>query len=358
MAKKKRKSVYSGIGGQAVLEGVMMKNKEEYAVALRKADGSIDVSTHTLAYNPESIPRKIPFVRGIIAFIDSLSLGMDILTFSATEAEEEEEPTAGDRLLEKIFGSKADAVVTGFTVVLSLVIAVLLFMGLPYFVSELAGKYLKDQTLVLLIEGVLRIAVFLIYVASIALMKDIKRLYMYHGAEHKCINCIESGRTLNIKNVRRSSRFHKRCGTSFMIFIVLIGIVLCFFIKTDSRLLRIGYRLLLIPVIAGISYEILRLAGRRDSILLSIISAPGLWMQRITTKEPDDDMIEVAIAATEAVFDWETFQSKHFTSKVVKRKRKEPDGSMVETDEETLEISVKEIEDYLEKKHEDERRDV
>ena len=347
MAKRKRKSVYSGIGGQAVLEGVMMKNKEEYAVALRKADGNIDVSMHKLAYNPESIPRKIPFLRGIIAFIDSLSLGMDILTFSATEAEDEEEPTAGDRLLEKLFGAKAEAVVTGFTVILSLIFAILLFMVLPYFVSELAGKYLQDQALVLLIEGVLRIAVFLIYVASIALMKDIRRLYMYHGAEHKCINCIESGRTLNIKNVRRSSRYHKRCGTSFMIFIVLIGIVLCFFIKTDSRLLRIGYRLLLIPVIAGISYELLRLAGRNDSFLLTIISAPGLWMQRITTREPDDDMIEVAMAATEAVFDWETFQSKHFRSKVVKKTRKEPDGSIVETGDETVEISVIDVQDYL-----------
>ncbi len=341
-----------------MLEGVMMKNKEEYAVAIRKADGNIDVSMHKLAYNPESLIRKIPFVRGVIAFIDSLSLGMDILTFSATEAEEEEEPTAGDRLLEKIFGSKTDAVVTGFTVVLSLLFAILLFMVLPYFVSELAGRYLKDQTLVLLIEGILRIVVFLIYVAAIALMKDIKRLYMYHGAEHKCINCIESGRTLNLKNVRRSSRFHKRCGTSFMIFIVLIGIVLCFFIKTDSRLLRIAYRLLLIPVIAGISYELLRLAGRNDSFLLAVISAPGLWMQRITTKEPDDDMIEVAIAATEAVFDWEEFQNRHFTSKVVKRKRKEPDGSMVETDEETLEISVKEIEEYLEEKRRNDQGEV
>lgn len=347
MAKKKRKSVYSGIGGQAVLEGVMMKNKEEYAVALRKADGNIDVSMHKLSYNPESIPRKIPFVRGVIAFIDSLSLGMDILTFSATEAEDEEEPTAGDRLLEKIFGSKAEAVVTGFTVLMSLVIAILLFMILPYFVSELAGKYLKDQTLVLLTEGVMRIAVFLIYVASIALMKDIKRLYMYHGAEHKCINCIESGRTLNVKNVRRSSRFHKRCGTSFLIFIVLIGIVLCFFIKTDSRLMRIAYRLMLIPVIAGISYELLRLAGRKDSFLLGIISAPGLWMQRITTKEPDDDMIEVAIAATEAVFDWEAFQKKHFKSRVVKKTRKEPDGSIVETGDETVEISVLDIDEMM-----------
>ncbi len=350
MAKRKRKSVYSGVGGQAVLEGVMMKNKEEYAIAIRKADGSVDVSMHKTKYDPQSLIRKIPFIRGVLAFVDSLTLGMDILTYSADVAEEdvtEEEETAGDRLLKKLFGAKAEAVVMGFTVFMSLAIAILLFMVLPYAVSELAGKYLQDQTLVLLLEGMLRILVFLVYVAGIALMKDIKRLYMYHGAEHKCINCVESGRPLTVKNVRRSSRFHKRCGTSFMIFIVLIGIVLCFFIRTDSKLLRIAYRLALVPVIAGISYELLKLAGSKDSIFLSIISAPGLWMQRITTKEPDDDMIEVAIAATEAVFDWESFQEKHFKRRMVKKMREEEDGRLVDTGDETMEISVIDVEEYV-----------
>ena len=342
---KKRKTVYSGIGGQAVLEGVMMRNKQEYAVAVRKPDGAIDVSVKKAKGNPDSLLRKIPFIRGIFNFVDSLVLGMDILSYSAEvgEGEEEEE----DGILEKLFHDKADDVAMGITVLISVAFAILLFMVLPYAVSELLGKYIRNHSLVLLIEGVLRILVFLIYVASIALMKDIRRLYQYHGAEHKCINCIESGRPLTVKNVKRSSRFHKRCGTSFLILVVLIGIVLCFFIQTDVVWKRMALRIALVPVIAGISYELLKLAGTKESILLDIVSAPGLWLQRVTTKEPDDEMIEVAIASVEAVFDWEAFQKKHFKTKTVKKKRVEADGREVETGEETLEISVLEVEEIL-----------
>ena len=206
---KKKKTVYSGIGGQAVLEGVMMRNKEEYAVAVRKPDGTVDVSVKQVKYNSKSLLRRIPFIRGVFNFVDSLVLGMDILGYSAEVGEEEEEE--GNGILEKIFHDKADDVVMGITVLISIALAILLFMVLPYAVSELLGKYIRNRSLVLLIEGALRILVFLIYVASIALMKDIRRLYQYHGAEHKCINCIESGRPLTVKNVKRSSRFHKRC---------------------------------------------------------------------------------------------------------------------------------------------------
>ncbi len=342
---KKRKTVYSGIGGQAVLEGVMMRNKEEYAVAVRKPDGTVDVSVKQIKYNSKSLLRRIPFIRGIFNFVDSLVLGMDILGYSAEVGEEEEEE--GNGLLEKIFHDKADDVVMGITVLISIALAILLFMVLPYAVSELLGKYIRNRSLVLLIEGALRILVFLIYVASIALMKDIRRLYQYHGAEHKCINCIESGRPLTVKNVKRSSRFHKRCGTSFLILVVLIGVVLCFFIKTEEVWMRMLLRVALVPVIAGISYELLHLAGTKESILLDIVSAPGLWLQRVTTKEPDDEMIEVAIASVEAVFDWESFQKKHFKTKTVKKKRVEADGREVETGEETLEISVLEVEEIL-----------
>jgi uncharacterized protein YqhQ len=342
---KKKKTVYSGIGGQAVLEGVMMRNKQEYAVAVRKPDGTIDVTLKQAKGNPDSILRKIPFIRGIFNFVDSLVLGMDILTYSADASGDEGEEENG--ILEKIFHEKADDVAMGITVLLSIVFAILLFMVLPYAVSELLGKYIRNHSLVLLIEGGLRILVFLIYVASIALMKDIRRLYQYHGAEHKCINCIESGRPLTVKNVKRSTRFHKRCGTSFLILVVLIGIVLCFFIQTDVVWKRMALRIALVPVIAGISYELLKLAGTKESILLDIISAPGLWLQRVTTKEPDDEMIEVAIASVEAVFDWESFQKKHFKTKTVKKKRIEADGREVETGEETLEISVLEVEEML-----------
>ena len=352
---KKKKTVYSGIGGQAVLEGVMMRNKQEYAVAVRKADGTIDVTLRQAKGNPDSLLRKIPFIRGIFNFVDSLVLGMDILSYSAEAGGDESEEENG--ILEKLFHEKADDVAMGITVLFSVVFAILLFMVLPYAVSEILGKYIRNHSLVLLLEGVLRILVFLIYVASIALMKDIRRLYQYHGAEHKCINCIESGRPLTVKNVKRSTRFHKRCGTSFLILVVLIGIVLCFFIQTDVVWKRMALRVALVPVIAGISYELLKLAGTKESILLDIISAPGLWLQRVTTKEPDDEMIEVAIASVEAVFDWESFQKKHFKTKTVKKKRIESDGREVETGEETLEISVLEVEEMLERMKNEKRGD-
>jgi len=319
LSRKNKKCVYSGIGGQAVLEGVMMRNKNKYAVAVRKPDGKIEVDTRELNYDPKSLLRRIPFIRGIIVFADSLSLGMNIISYSASFYEEEEEETGFDRALKKIFGKRADDVVMGFTILCSVIMAIALFMLLPYGVSELLKRYVVSEGLVLLIEGILRMLVFIIYVAAIALMKDIKRLYQYHGAEHKCINCIESGRPLTVKNVKRTSRFHKRCGTSFLLLVVIIGIVLCFFIRTDIIIFRILYRLLMIPVVAGIAYELLRASGRKDNIFLNIVSAPGLWLQRITTKEPDDEMIEVAIASVEAVFDWRKFEKKHFKRRVVKK---------------------------------------
>ena len=314
MAKKKRKTVYSGIGGEAVLEGVMMRNRRYYAIAVRKPDGTIDVQRRKLKYDPHDTIRRIPFIRGIISFVDSLMLGMDVLSYSSSFYEEEEE-TKLDKALKKVFGKNTENIVMGFTVFCSIIFAVLLFMLLPYGASELLGKYVENQSLILLTEGILRLVVFLLYVGLIALSKDIRRLYQYHGAEHKCINCIESGRPLTVKNVRKTTRFHKRCGTSFMLLIVMIGIILCFFIRTDSITLRIIYRLLMIPLVAGISYELLRLAGSKDSIFLDIISAPGLWLQRLTTREPDDEMIEVAIASVEAVFNWRKFEKRHFKRK-------------------------------------------
>ena len=314
MAKKKRKTVYSGIGGEAVLEGVMMRNRRYYAIAVRKPDGTIDVKRRKLKYDPHDTIRRIPIIRGIVSFVDSLMLGMNVLSYSSSFYEEEEE-TKVDKALNKVFGKNTENVVMGFTVFCSIIFAVLLFMLLPYAASELLGKYVENQSLILLTEGVLRLVVFLLYVGLIALSKDIRRLYQYHGAEHKCINCIESGRPLTMKNVRRATRFHKRCGTSFMLLIVMIGIILCFFIRTDSITLRVIYRLLMIPLVAGISYELLRLAGSKDNIFLDIISAPGLWLQRLTTREPDDEMIEVAIASVEAVFNWRKFEKRHFKRK-------------------------------------------
>ena len=313
MAKKKQ-THYSGIGGQAVLEGVMMKNRDKYAVAVRKPNGEIDVEVEEYkGVCGDKKFAKLPFIRGVFAFIDSLILGMKVTTYSASFYEEEDEkPSKTEEKLEKLLGNKADDIMMTFTVILSVISAVALFMLLPLFLSDLLGKYIRNASVIAIIEGLIRILIFIAYIAGISLMKDIKRLYMYHGAEHKCINCIEKGRPLTVKDVKRSSRQHKRCGTSFLLFVVLVSVIVFFFIRVDNMALKLILRIALVPVIAGISYEIIRLAGRSDNILVRIISAPGLWMQKLTTKEPDEDMIEVAIASVEAVFDWKAYLKDTF----------------------------------------------
>lgn len=318
---KKRQTQYSGIGGQAVLEGVMMKNKAKYAVAVRKPDGEIDVQVEEYqGICGDKKFAKLPLIRGVFAFMDSLVLGMRVTMHSASFYEEEEDtagqPTAGQPTAKepekKASGGRADDIMMGITVAVSVVIAVALFMLLPFLISDLLGKYIRNASLVAILEGVFRIMIFVGYIAAISLMKDIRRLYMYHGAEHKCINCIERGRPLNVKNVMRSSRQHKRCGTSFLLFVVLVSVIIFFFIRVDNMALKLVLRLLLVPVIAGISYEIIRLAGRSNNVLIRIISAPGMWMQRLTTKEPDEDMVAVAIASVEAVFDWRAYLEETF----------------------------------------------
>jgi len=311
MTKKKTIDHYSGIGGQAVLEGVMMKNQDTYAVAVRKPDGKIEVKTEE--YKPRTAKwTKLPFIRGVFGFWDSLVLGMKCMTYSASfYEEEEEEDTALDKLGDKLFGEKAENVLMGITVVLSLVIAVALFMLLPYFLAGFLTKVVANETLLALFEGLIRLIIFLLYVSLISLMKDIRRVYQYHGAEHKCINCIEKGRILNVENVKKSSRQHKRCGTSFLFFVMIVSIIFCFFITAQSQIARVLIRLALLPVIAGVSYEIIKLAGNSENPFVNLLSRPGMWVQNMTTKEPDDDMIEVGIRAVEAVFDWKNWQKEN-----------------------------------------------
>ena len=311
---RKKKTHYSGIGGQAVLEGVMMKNKDQYAVAVRKPNGEIEVEVeHYIGVLHESKLKSIPFIRGIFQFIDSMILGMRSLNFSASFYEEETtEETVTDRAFHKLFKDRADQVLSAVVMIFSLALAIGIFMVLPYFVTSLFSEYIRSTSFMAIIEGVLRIVIFVLYVLSISLMKDIRRLYRYHGAEHKCINCIEKGRPLTVRNVMRSSRQHKRCGTSFMLFVMLVSVVLFFFIRVENPGYRVLIRIALIPVIAGISYEIIRLAGSSSNILVRIISAPGLWLQRLTTREPDESMVEVAIAAVEAGFDWKNYLYETF----------------------------------------------
>ena len=296
----------SNIGGQAVLEGIMMKNGSKYAVAVRKPDGEIEVKTDEY----KSIMKwkkltKIPFVRGVFNFIDSLVLGMKTLTYSASFFEEETEVVLTEE--EALKQQKKDDLIMGITMVLSVVLAMGLFMILPYFISNLFKGIITSRLLRTVLESVVRIGLFVIYILAVSQMKDIQRTFMYHGAEHKCINCIEHGLELTVENVRKSSKQHKRCGTSFLFFVVLVSIVVCFFITVESPILRVVIRIALLPVIAGISYELIKLAGSSENPIISLLSVPGLAMQNLTTKEPEDDMIEVAIAAVEEVFDWKVY---------------------------------------------------
>ena len=300
----------SNIGGQAVLEGIMMRNGGKYSVAVRKADGEIAVDVQDYkSIIPWKTPLKIPFIRGIFNFADSLVLGMKTLTYSAGFfAEEEEEVLTEEEAAKR---EKTDKIIMNLTVVFAAVIAVAIFMVLPYFLSSIVERYTSSRMLMTIFEGGIRLAIFLLYIFLISRMNDIKRTFMYHGAEHKCINCIEHGMELTVENVRKSSKQHKRCGTSFLFFVVIVSIIFCFFITAESQILRVLIRIALLPLIAGVSYEIIKLAGSSDNVIVNALSRPGMWVQNMTTKEPDDSMIEVGIRAVEGVFDWRTWQREN-----------------------------------------------
>ena len=305
----------SNIGGQAVLEGIMMRHGDDYAVAVRKPDGEIFVQKEEYhSVIKWKALTKIPFIRGVFNFIDSMVLGIKTLMFSAEFYEEEEEVKSEKELTEEEIAKKEkqEKWMMNATVAISVVIAVAVFMVLPYFLSSLLKPLMPSYHLRTLVEGFVRIGIFILYIALISRMDDIQRTFMYHGAEHKCINCIEHGLPLTVDNVRISSRQHKRCGTSFLFLVMLVSIVLFFFIQVDNVAEKVILRILLMPVVAGISYEIIRLAGRTDNVFIKILSAPGMWIQRMTTREPDESMAEVAIASVEAVFDWKKYLQDTF----------------------------------------------
>ena len=300
----------SNIGGQAVLEGIMMRNGGQYSVAVRKTDGDIAVDVQNYrSIIPWKTPLKIPFIRGIFNFVDSLVLGMKTLTYSASFFEEEEEEILTAEEAAK--REKTDKLIMNLTVAVAVVLAAAIFMVLPYFLSNIVERYTSSRLIMTVFEGVIRVVIFLLYILLISRTKDIKRTFMYHGAEHKCINCIEHGLELNVENVRKSSKQHKRCGTSFLFFVMIVSIIFCFFITAESQIVRVLLRIALLPLIAGVSYEIIRLAGNSDNPVINALSQPGMWVQNMTTKEPDDSMIEVGIRAVEAVFDWRTWQKEN-----------------------------------------------
>lgn len=305
----------SNIGGQAVLEGIMMRHGDDYAVAVRKPDGEIFVQKEEYhSVIKWKALTKIPFIRGVFNFIDSMVLGIKTLMFSAEFYEDEEEVKSEKELTEEEIAKKEkqEKWMMNATVAISVVIAVAVFMVLPYFLSSLLKPLMPSYHLRTLVEGFVRIGIFILYIALISRMDDIQRTFMYHGAEHKCINCIEHGLPLTVDNVRISSRQHKRCGTSFLFFVLAISIILLMLIQVESPLMRVIVRIALIPVIAGISYEVLKLAGRSENPIINLLSRPGLAIQKLTTKEPDDSMIEVAIQAVEAVFDWRAYEAENF----------------------------------------------
>ena len=354
---------YSGIGGQAVLEGIMMKNQDVYSVGVRKPDGEIEVHLSTYEGIGNKRLKRLPIVRGVISFVDSLVLGMKCLTFSASFYDEEEtQPSKADQLIDKLFGEKAEKVVMDLTVAFSIVMAVAIFMVLPYFAAALLRRVIVSDTLLALIEGGIRLLLFIGYILLISRMKDIQRVFQYHGAEHKCINCVEHGLELNVENVRGSSKEHKRCGTSFMLIVMIVSIIFFIFIRVESPILRVVFRIALVPVIAGVSYEFIRLAGRSEKKLVLALSRPGMWMQGLTTREPDDDMIEVAIAAVEAVFDWRTWQGREPLEKEAETVDEAEEAQLqagdmeelLEEDEEasaeTFDGEPKEVEEVLEEK--------
>ncbi len=313
----------SNIGGQAVMEGIMMRCQDRYSVGVRKPDGEIEVKVEPYKrWGKGKKLWKLPVFRGVLSFFESLVVGMKCLMYSASFLEEEEEEKASKEQLTEEEKKKKDQKIEKQeqwmmygTVAFSVILSIALFILLPYFIAGFLRHITKSEVLISVAEACVRMLLFLGYLLLISRMKDIQRVFMYHGAEHKCINCVEHGLELNVENVMKSSREHKRCGTSFLLFVMIVSIIFFLFIRVSSPWLRVVVRLLLLPVIAGVSYEIIRLAGRSDNWFVTMLSKPGLALQRLTTREPEPEMAEVAIKAVEAVFDWKAYLKENFPEK-------------------------------------------
>ena len=307
-----------------------MRNGEDYAIAVRRSDGSITVKKEKYkGFFADSPLKKIPFVRGIFVFIDSMVLGLRCTDYSAS-IYAEDDPDEADKDKDKESSrekeseeSALEKFLMAAVMVFSFALAIGLFMVLPYFIASRLINLIGNANLLSVFEGVIRIAIFEIYILLISMMKDIRRLFQYHGAEHKCINCLENGHELTVENAAKATRLHKRCGSSFILFVMMVSIVLFFFIRVRNPIARVGIRILLLPVISGISYELIRFAGSSDNPLIALLSKPGLWLQGLTTKEPDEEMIAVAIESVNAVFDWRAYLEKEFGTEYAGEKEAE-----------------------------------
>lgn len=348
----------SGIGGQAVLEGVMMRNRDKYAVAVRKPDGEISVKNwNTGSVRDRYILLRLPVIRGVAAFIESLILGIKTLTYSSSFIEEDVEKAGQVEVAE--VSDRKEMLENILIVALSILLAIGFFMILPFAVSKLFQSRVHSQMMLSVIEAALKILLFLGYVVAISFLSDIKRTLMYHGAEHKTINCVENGLDLTVENVKTQSRYHRRCGTSFLLVVMLVSIIFFFFIQIDNLWLQMLYRILLVPVVAGVSFELIQFVGNSDNRLVLWISTPGLWLQKLTTREPDDGMIEVAIASVEAVFDWRAYQAEVQKEKARRARRKkkaakkeEEENSFARPDEEIQQMPVEDQDDQASEKPE------
>lgn len=348
----------SGIGGQAVLEGVMMRNRDKYAVAVRKPDGEISVKNwNTGSVRDRHILLRLPVIRGVAAFIESLILGIKTLTYSSSFIEEDVEKAGQVEVAE--VSDRKEMLENILIVALSILLAIGFFMILPFAVSKLFQSRVHSQMMLSVIEAALKILLFLGYVVVISFLSDIKRTLMYHGAEHKTINCVENGLDLTVENVKTQSRYHRRCGTSFLLVVMLVSIIFFFFIQIDNLWLQMLYRILLVPVVAGVSFELIQFVGNSDNRLVLWISTPGLWLQKLTTREPDDGMIEVAIASVEAVFDWRAYQAEVQKEKARRARRKkkaakkeEEENSFARPDEEIQQMPVEDQDDQASEKPE------
>lgn len=348
----------SGIGGQAVLEGVMMRNRDKYAVAVRKPDGEISVKNwNTGSVRDRHILLRLPVIRGVAAFIESLILGIKTLTYSSGFIEEDVEKAGQVEVAE--VSDRKEMLENILIVALSILLAIGFFMILPFAVSKLFQSRVHSQMMLSVIEAVLKILLFLGYVVAISFLSDIKRTLMYHGAEHKTINCVENGLELTVENAKTQSRYHRRCGTSFLLVVMLVSIIFFFFIQIDNLWLQMLYRILLIPVVAGVSFELIQFVGNSDNRLVLWISKPGLWLQKLTTREPDDGMIEVAIASVESVFDWRAYQAEVQKEKARRARRKkkaakngEEESSFARPDAEPEQMPVEDQDDQAPEKPE------
>ncbi len=297
---------YCNIGGQALIEGVMMKGKKTIAMSVRKPNGEIETEIESVSSRLDHAFFKLPLIRGMVALIEAMVIGIRALTYSAEFfMDEEEEKTKFEQWVEKTFGDRADDILIATSIITAFGLAILFFTVLPAFLTSFLKQVIENVVVLSLIEGLIRMALFIGYIVAISQMRDIKRVFQYHGAEHKTIHCFESGKELTPENAQSFTRIHPRCGTSFMLFVMLISIVVFSFVSWESILMRIGIKILLLPVVAGISYEVLKFSAKHDNPFVNALSVPGLLMQRITTNEPDLKQLEVAIAAMKTVLEKE-----------------------------------------------------